>query len=131
MYNKTKSLLLAMSLVISIMTLSGCVALVVGAAAGAGGVAYMKGILEQNFDKPVSKVHRAGLAALKSLKLKILRETIDAHRSVINGEYTDGSKVELIVEALTEHSSKLQIRVGIFGDEEKSQMILNAVKKRL
>ena len=44
---------LMMSLGFLILMTSGCVALLVGAAAGAGGVAYVKGSLEKNFDKPV------------------------------------------------------------------------------
>ena len=44
---------------------------------------------------------------------------------------TKGQDVHVNVEALTERSSKLSIRVGVFGDEAVSQMILNAIQKRL
>ena len=114
-----------------VITTSGCFALLVGAAAGAGGVAYVKGILEKNFDRSVAQVHRASLTALKKLKMTIHDDDVTQHNAKIKATDTDGKKVEVIIEALTEKSSKLQIRVGVFGDQEQSQSILNAIQKHL
>lgn len=110
---------------------SGCVALLVGAAAGATGIAYFKGTLEANFDRSVKQIHQASIAALKDLKLIVKDEDLSQHSSKIMGEYDDGTKVQIDIEAFTEKSCKIKIRIGVFGNEEKSQIILNAIKKRL
>ena len=113
-----------------ILSTAGCVPLLVGAAAGAG-IAYVKGTLEANFDRPVKTVHKASVAALKVLKLEIKDEDVSQHSSEIKAEYQDGIKVNIKTEALTEHTSKISIRIGVFGDQTKSEMILDAIKKRL
>ncbi len=131
MLNQLKKILGIVVLGLMLVSQSGCVALLVGAAAGAGGIAYIKGTLEKNFDRPVKRAHKATLAALKDLKLVIKEEELNQHSSKIKAEYPDETKVYIDITALTEKSSTIKIRVGIFGDQDKSQMILNAVMKRL
>ena len=124
-----RNILLAI-LGVSILSSSGCIPLLVGAAAGAG-VAYVKGTLEANFERPIKTVHKASLAALKSLKIEIKEENFSQHSSRIRAEYPDGTKVSVDGDALTEHTAKIAIRVGVFGDQTKSEMILDEIKKRL
>lgn len=109
---------------------SGCVALVAGAV-GAGGVLFFKGILEKNYDYSVAKVYKASVAACKSLDIPIHEKKIDKHNAVIKGITSDGKDVTIEVEALTERASKLKIRIGVFGDEEMSHIILTAVENKL
>ena len=125
-----RSSLLAVVLAAGI-SLSGCIPLLIGAAAGAGGIAYIKGTLEQNLDNSVEKVHKSSLAALKSLKITVNKEELGLHDSKIQAQYSDETKVNIDVVALTEQSSTIKIRVGIFGDQEKSELILNAIRKKL
>jgi len=121
---------LGIALILSLTT-AGCVPLLIGAAAGAGGITYVKGALVKNVDHPVKKAHKASLSALKSLKLFVRSDEFSRHSSVIKGEYTDGKSFQINIEALTERSSKITIRVGMLGDQEKSQIILNAIQKKL
>lgn len=117
--------------VILVGHLQGCVPLLVGAAAGAGGVAYVQGILEKNVDAPVSKVYKASLSALRQMGYIIISDELDKHSAHIKSQFEDEKKINIDVSALTEKSSKIQVRVGVFGDETKSQMILNAILKKL
>lgn len=110
---------------------SGCIPLIVGAAAGAGGIAYIQGTLEQNFDKSVEKLQRAAVAGLKDLDAIVTKEEGDSHNAKIKADIFGGKDVTIDIEALTERSAKIKIRVGVFGDEETSQTILNAITKRL
>ena len=118
-------------LIFNLMTNSGCIPLLVGAAAGAGGVAYVRGTLEKNVDNPVAQVHNAAVDACKNLKIAIQSDDLNQHSARMKGALDDGQKVQIDVASLTERSSKIQIRVGMFGDETKSQMILNAIQKKL
>ena len=129
-YSFRKASLLAVVLASGI-SLSGCIPLLIGAAAGAGGIAYIKGTLEQNLDRSVDKVHKAALTTLKELKITINKEESALHDSKIQAQYPDETKISIDVVALTEQSSTIKIRVGVFGDQEKSELILNAIRKKL
>lgn len=117
-------------LVLSLAT-AGCVPLMIGAAAGAGGITYAKGALVRNVNKPVSKVHKASLSALKSLELFITDDELNRHSAYVKAEYATGKKVKISIEALTERATKITIRVGIIGNQAKSQAIFNAIHKKL
>ncbi len=113
------------------MSASGCVPLLIGAAAGAGGVVWAKGSLEQNFDNTVDQLHRASLAGLRDVKCTVRNNQIRKHLAKIEFEFDDGQKGSINIKALTERSAKLKIRVGVLGDETKSNIILSAILKRL
>lgn len=109
---------------------SGCVPLIIGAAVGAGGYAFVKGVLEYNFDANVSSVHKAAVASLKAHKVLIMEDELNKHSAKITGDFEDGQGVKIEIEALTERSSKIKIRVGVIGDEKRSESILGLIKKR-
>lgn len=114
-----------------LLTAQGCVPLLIGAAAGAGGVAWAKGSLEQNFDKTVDQLHRASLAGLRDIKCTVRNDQIRKHLAKIDFEFDDGQKGSVNIKALTERSAQLKIRVGVLGDETKSHIVLNAILKHL
>ncbi|OGX30365.1 MAG: hypothetical protein A2705_04755 [Omnitrophica WOR_2 bacterium RIFCSPHIGHO2_01_FULL_52_10] len=114
-----------------LLTAQGCVPLLIGAAAGAGGVAWAKGSLEQNFDKTVDQLHRASLAGLRDIKCAVRNDQIRKHLAKIDFEFDDGQKGSINIKALTERSAKLKIRIGVLGDETKSHIVLNAILRHL
>lgn len=117
--------------IFSLVTMSGCIPLLIGAAAGVGGISYAKGALIKNVDHTVSKVHKAGLAALKKLNLFVTTDELNKRSALIRAEYENGQKIQIFIDALTERSSKITIRIGTFGNQEQSQIILNAIQKKL
>jgi len=130
MVKRIRDTFLFFSLCFCLVSFQGCFVLL-GAVAGAGGIAYVKGGLEKNFDKKVSELHRAGLAGLKDLELFISDDEINLHSAYIIAETDKEKEIRIDIEALTERSSKIKIRVGVFGNEVLSQSILNAIQKRL
>lgn len=131
MKKNIKNFYLAGSLILTIFAFGGCVALAVGAAAGAGGYAYIKGALEKNVDYSLEQSHRAALAALKDLKMEIKEDTLNINDAQVTARGKDKESISVVIESLTERSSKIKVRVGVFGDQDKSQVILNAIQKRL
>ena len=129
MFNR--NVVLMSALILNLFLNAGCFAVVIGAAAGAGGIAFIKGILTQNVDYDVKKVHEASLKAVKDLALNVSSDQLDVHASMIKGSYPDGKNFSIQLEALTERATNIMIRIGVFGDEERSRMILNAILKRL
>jgi len=117
--------------IFSLMTTIGCIPLLIGAVAGVGGMTYIKGSLVHNVDHTVKQVNKASLEALKDLKLFITSDELNKRSSVIKAEYENGKNISVFIDALTERSSKITIRVSVFGDQVKSQTILNAILRNL
>src|SRR3990167_5110932 len=111
-----KSFSLGIVLLGAVITSSGC-ALLFGAAAGAGGFAYVKGDLQKNFDYPLDRLHKACTRALRDLKAIVSSDETDKHSSKIKFTLEGDKTGEINIKALTEKASKLSIRIGIFGDE--------------
>ena len=131
MIKKIKQTLALLFLSAVVVTQSGCFALLLGAAAGAGTIAFVNGDLEYNFDASVEEVHGASVRALHKLGLPVSGDVSDKHNAKIKSTYADGKDITITISALTEKSSKIQIRVGTFGDQTRSENILNTIQKYL
>lgn len=110
---------------------SGCVPLVIGAAAGVSGYAWVKGELAHEFNHSAEKAHRAVSRAMRDLKLAVYEDKGDRLSAKIHAKFSDGTDVNIFIEAKTEKACVVKIRVGLLGDKEKSEMVLSVIKKRL
>jgi len=110
--------------------LSGCLVLAVGAA-GAGGAFYLTGDLKANLDATPKQI----IAATKQAFQEMDFTTISASASEVDGKAvartSADKKVTVIVKFETVKVSKLSIRVGTFGEESLSRMVLEKIKKNL
>ncbi len=109
---------------------TGC-ALLVGAAVGAGGVTWVKGKLVKVINEPYGEVHTATIEGLKALDLPIITDRQDQLVAKVESKFADGTNVWIDVKKQTEYSTQIQIRVGVLGDQERSQKILSAVEDQL
>ncbi len=125
-YGKAVFLVLA-----PVLLLSGCVALVVGAAAGVGGYAYVKGELVRVYDVPYEKAWTASLDTLKSLDMTIVDESRDKLKGIISAKRADDASIKVTVESLSEQSTRVKVRVGVFGDRSASERIHEEIAARL
>lgn len=114
-----------------LVTTPGCLWLIAGAAAGAGGAAYHMGKLRETVNKPVPTVQAAARKAMKDLKLPATRDVRDQLTAELKSEFSDGKGVWISIKSLTEKSSQLTIRVGLAGDPGRSRLILDEIKKHL
>lgn len=110
---------------------SGCAAVVVGAGAGAAGVIWYKGKLEETVAASVPNVHQAVKAGLKDLNITITEDRHDGLTAEVRGELADGKKVSIDAKSVGSSTTKLTIRVGTFGDKDFSLRIRDAIKKHL
>jgi len=116
--------------------LSGCVVLAAlgigaAAAAGAGAVVYVKGNLTQTVNSPQAKVHDATVKALKDLQLAVLADKTDAMATKMESEFADGAHVWLTFESVNDQSTKITIRVGVMGEEQRARAILDKIQSHL
>ena len=123
---RTKQILLIILLVGSAVSLGGCVVAAVGAGA-AGTVAYLKGDLEAVESRKLDEVHAATLKAVKELGLHVTKDSKDALSATVVARDALDKKVTITLRATTEQTTKLSIRVGLFGSEAKSRLIYQKI----
>ena len=123
-----RPLLLALLFCAVSLLLTGCAALLVGAAAGAGGVAYVQGELKVTESVSLVVAQRAAEKALTDLKLGIQKRQADGLSGVLEARTSGDQKVTVKTKRIADKSTEIGIRVGVLGDEAKSRQILNRIQ---
>ncbi len=128
-----KKHLLILSLVATLVAVltSGCAALAVGAAAGAGVAAYKSGELISTEAASIDKTWVATEKAFKELQL--LGEAKEKDGLAARVEATGAGDKRIIVKMRNQGDklTEVRIRVGLFGDEGYSRKILEKIKSNL
>jgi len=117
-------------LLASAVFIQGCVAVAVGVGA-AGTVAYIRGDLEAVESENIEAVYEATQNALEELQLKVTKKAKDAMTATIIVRDAEDKKITIKLNATAENTTKLSIRVGMFGDERKSRMIYQKIRDNL
>ena len=117
-------------LLLLMTTQPGCW-LALGAAAGAGTVAYVSGDLEADLEATPDQVIEATKRAAETLKLR----TEYAHGSALDGraKLRTAANKEIFIkaESRSQDTTHLSIRVGTFGDESLSNQLLAEIRNQL
>lgn len=116
-------------LLMVVPALSGCFWLLAGAAAGASGYAWVKGEMTKEYQVTADRLYSAALKGAREMKLAIVEEKGDRISGQVKATFSDGKSADINIEAVTERSAKLRIRVGVFGDRARSEMIFKAIEK--
>ncbi|HOP46909.1 MAG TPA: DUF3568 family protein [Desulfobacteraceae bacterium] len=117
-------------LLISLPLISGCAAVIAGGA-GAGTVAYIKGELQTNLDASLEKSVEATKLAVDNLKFIKISEQVDSLTGEIIARTAQDKKITIKLNKFTEKTTKISIRVGVFGDQSLSQSLLEEIKEEL
>ena len=124
--------------IFSIMLLAnlcGCVALIVGSAAGGAGTAvWLSGKLTQYVNASLDQVIKAAKDSLQSPSLKIvMKETASGQAVVqIRGRDVAGEKVYIDIHKITETRSRVEVRVGtVISNKAAADRILKGITGRL
>ncbi|HVW22240.1 MAG TPA: DUF3568 family protein [Opitutaceae bacterium] len=117
---------------LTVMT-SGCFLVVAGAAAGAGAgaVAYVDGKLTVNLGNPYEAVVNASDRAIAQLQFLKVGESRDALKAILEARTSDDKKVAITVTRVSDTLTKVEIRVGTFGDKTISRAIYDRIKGNL
>jgi len=108
----------------------GCF-LVAAGAAGAGSVAYVRGELDAHLGSPLDAVANATDNAIAQLQLAKISETRDAFSAKILARSAEDEKIDVTIVKEADNLTKVSIRIGVFGKEEKSRAILDKIKASL
>ena len=108
---------------------TGCLFLAAGAA-GAGTVAYTKGDLETSSEKPMAELYKVVEETCAEMDFEIYKQEQKEFSGLIVCN-SDFGKVAFTMKSKSPKETKLQIRVGTFGDKEASQLILDKLKPKI
>jgi hypothetical protein len=114
-----------------LMNLYGCVALLAGAAGGVGTSAWLSNKLVHEVNSPFEKSINAASSALKNLKLEITKETRKDDVTQIMSNYFDGKTIWIDVHKVTDRTSRIEVRVGMSGDEVAARKIMDKILRYL
>lgn len=129
---KTKWLTLTLASAL-VLFQSGCALFVVGAAAGAGAgtYAYVSGEMKGSEAVPLDKAYSAAQAAMQDLEFPIITKSKDALQAQLTARNSVDKKMRIKLKKVSDNITEIRIRVGTFGDESLSQLILDKIKKHL
>lgn len=108
---------------------SGCAALLIGAAAGAGSAAYLKGELKSVEKVSVEKAYTKSLRALDQLGMFVTKKSRDKGMALIAARRADDTKITIKIKRIGDEIAEIRIRVGLLGDEGTSRQILEEIEK--
>lgn len=112
--------------------LAGCWAAVIGGAgAGAGTVAYIKGELKSHEGASLERTWEASISAVDELGYILVEKEKDAASGKLVVKTSENKKVRINLKYKSSEHTELGIRVGVFGDEKISKLILKKIQERL
>ncbi len=119
--------------VIAIGSQLGCAVLLLGggAAAGAGIVAYTKGELTTAEEADLDRVWAAAQGAMDDLDFVIQSRLTTAGSAKLIARGAGSRRVTVTVERRVGNLTEISVRVGYFGDEPLSRLILQKIRRRL
>jgi len=109
----------------------GCLAVVAGAAGGAGTAVWMAGKLKEDFRASQEACIQAVKSALGSLKLDVVKETVKFEVAQIISKYYDGRTIWIDIHRITKGSQRIAVRVGAAGDKEGAHKIMEKIESHM
>lgn len=114
-----------------IILTAGCAMFLVGAGAGAGAVAYAKGELRTVEAARLDDVWSAALKTAKELDYAITDTNRQAGAASFIARGPGDERLEVAMKSETEKTTELGIRIGMLGNEERSRLILDRIRRHL
>ena len=94
-------------------------------------VAWVRDALQTTVDASLDHTVKATTAALKSLQFSAVTTRADAISGIVTANTARDEKIEITITSVTPVQTRLDIRVGTFGDQPVSQRILREIQQQL
>lgn len=96
-----------------------------------GTEAFIRGELEAAVANPIAEVFAAGEAAVLELQFKVTNSKLGEFNGYIRARESQGRKIVIDVEKKSPVVTKINVRVGLFGDQAISRLILSHIQEKL
>ena len=124
--------LLALGLAAGLLALMpGCIAVVAGAAGAGSAVAYTTGKMTAEVPTSLERTEKATREAIRQLGFAQVSEKADALNAVFICRTALDKRVRIELGRVGDGITRVEIRVGVFGDEPVSQSVLERIKSDL
>jgi hypothetical protein len=88
---------------------------------------YAWDTLKARLDYPIDKAYRAASEAVQQLDLDVLRQDHDGVAGEVSVLDAQRDHITVELEALPGEQTIMQIRVGLFGDKNKSEVVFEQI----
>lgn len=113
------------------MTLSGCGVLLLVGSAGTSAIAFTTGELRVTEQAPLAEVQEATRKAVETLRYLDAEATLSGDRILWRAMTGGGEPVDIRLIAQPEGHTELRIRIGVFGSEARSRLVLEQIRLSL
>ncbi len=120
--------------ILASLAAGGCTAVLLagaGAAAGVGTYKYINGSLTSIEEASIDETWAAARSAVAGLELATRTAAKDALAARLVAEQADGTDVKINLERKGDRLTEVSIRVGFWGDEAASRLILDRIRAAL
>jgi hypothetical protein len=104
-----------LSVTSGLLLTTGCIALVVGAGAGASTFAYFEGQLSRTYEASYDKTYEVCKGILTDLKQPILEEKTDGIQTTIKSQRADETPMTVKVRIIDPDWTEVSVRTGFSG----------------
>lgn len=111
--------------------LSGCGALLLVGGAGTSAIAFATGELQSIEDYPLDELDGACAMALDEMAYSEIEVEREAGRIRWRAKTSGGDPVVLQLHAKGSQTTDLRIRIGVFGNESRSRLLLEQIHQAL
>ncbi len=94
-------------------------------------VAWVRDALQTTVDAPLDRTVKSTTRALQNLQFAAVATKADALAGVVTAQTARDEKIEITITSVTPVQTRLDIRVGAFGDRPVSQRILAEIQAEL
>ncbi len=109
---------------------SGCAAMVAAGAVGTG-VYWHRGELTATYNASVPDVISAAEASLDEMNITLVSKESDEYEGRIVGRTAGDTRVRISADRKAERVTDVAIRIGTFGDQDRSVDLHNRIRERL
>jgi hypothetical protein len=117
-------------LVLMVLLFGGCL-MAVGAAVGVGAYQWMEGTMAKDYPRTMEPTYQACVAACKTMKLEIKKESYGPMNSSIAATAPDGTNVTIDLIARPNDITTVKVRFGLMGNKDQSAYFHRNVMKNL
>jgi hypothetical protein len=124
---------LAAVLPLLLLLVTGCAAVVVGAAAGAGVYTWMEGELIRSYQSDFDQTAAAAAAALTAMDIPVYETRRNSLTTTLTGEVYNGKPVTVTLQRQAGNITEVAVRSGYVGywDRGHAERIHAAIAERL
>ncbi len=111
---------------------SGCGVLLLAGGAGTSAIAFATGELRVTEDVPLETLHEATKTAVETLRYVDVEATLEEEGRIRwRATTAGGDPVDIRLIARGDEQTDLRIRIGVFGNEARSRLVLEQIRQAL